>query len=94
MEAEVQTEAFIQTGKDNADSLNRQEKALATLALIQQKAAVQIGDLDRTQASFANQSRLVNAELRELRESKPTPEELRFMQMTSDDDNDRINSIL
>ena len=48
--------------------LTRQEKALATLALIQQKAAVQIGDLDRTQASFANQSRLVNAELRELRE--------------------------
>jgi hypothetical protein len=67
-EAEVQTEAFIQTGKENADMLTRQEKALATLALIQQKAAVQIGDLDRTQASFANQSRLVNAELRELRE--------------------------
>jgi len=67
-EAEVQTEAFLQTGKENADMLTRQEKALATLALIQQKAAVQIGDLDRTQASFANQSRLVNAELRELRE--------------------------
>ena len=40
---------FIQTGKENADMLTRQEKALATLALIQQKAAVQIGDLDRTQ---------------------------------------------
>ena len=36
--------------------------------MIQSKAAVQIGDLDRTQASFANQSRALNAELRQLRE--------------------------
>ena len=36
-EADVQTKAFEQTGKDSADSLNRQEKALATLALIQEK---------------------------------------------------------
>jgi len=67
-EAEVQTKAFEQTGKDSADALNRQEKALATLALIQEKAAVQIGDLDRTAQSFANQSRALNAELRQLRE--------------------------
>jgi len=67
-EAEVQTKAFEQTGKDSADALNRQEKALATLTLIQEKAAVQIGDLDRTAASFANQSRALNAELRQLRE--------------------------
>ena len=67
-EADVQTKAFEQTGKDSADSLNRQEKALATLALIQEKAAVQIGDLDRTTASFANQSRALNAELRQLNE--------------------------
>jgi len=66
--AEVQTKAFEQTGKDSADSLNRQEKALATLALIQEKAAVQIGDLDRTMGSFANQSRALNAELRQLKE--------------------------
>ena len=67
-EADVQTKAFEQTGKDSADSLNRQEKALATLALIQEKAAVQIGDLERTTASFANQSRALNAELRQLNE--------------------------
>ena len=67
-EAEVQTKAFEQTGKDNADALNRQEKALATLTLIQEKAAVQIGDLDRTAQSFANQSRALNAELRQLNE--------------------------
>jgi hypothetical protein len=67
-EAEVQTKAFEQTGKFSADMLTRQEKAFATLALIQEKAAVQIGDLDRTLLSFANQSRIVGAELRELRE--------------------------
>tara|TARA_R100000773_G_scaffold15560_5_gene14152 strand:+ start:2781 stop:4736 length:1956 start_codon:yes stop_codon:yes gene_type:complete len=67
-EAEVQTKAFEQTGKLNADQLTRQEKAFATLALIQQKAAVQIGDLDRTLESFANQSRAAGAELRELKE--------------------------
>ena len=67
-EAEVQTKAFELTSKSTTDALTRQDKALATLALIQEKATVQIGDLDRTAASFANQSRLVNAELRELRE--------------------------
>jgi hypothetical protein len=67
-EAEVQSKAFEITAKRNTDELTRQDKALATLALIQSKAAVQIGDLDRTQASFANQSRALNAELRQLRE--------------------------
>jgi hypothetical protein len=67
-ESEVQTRAFTLTGKQSADALNRQEKAFATLSLIQEKAAVQIGDLDRTLLSFANQSRLVGAELREVRE--------------------------
>tara|TARA_R100000655_G_scaffold29818_3_gene60262 strand:+ start:4748 stop:6736 length:1989 start_codon:yes stop_codon:yes gene_type:complete len=68
VEAEVQTKAFEQTGKTSADALTRQEKALATLTLIQEKAGVQIGDLDRTLDSFANQSRAAGAELRELKE--------------------------
>lgn len=67
-EAEVQSKAFTITSKRNTDELTRQDKALATLALIQDKAAVQIGDLDRTSGSFANQSRALNAELRQLRE--------------------------
>ena len=67
-EAEVQTKAFEQTTKTSADELTRQDKAFATLALIQEKAAVQIGDLDRTLESFANQSRAAGAELRELKE--------------------------
>jgi hypothetical protein len=67
-EAEVQSKAFTITTKRSVDELTRQDKALATLALIQEKAAVQIGDLDRTAGSFANQSRALNAELRQLRE--------------------------
>lgn len=67
-EAEVQSKAFEQTTKTSADELTRQDKAFATLALIQEKAAVQIGDLDRTLESFANQSRAAGAELRELKE--------------------------
>ena len=67
-EAEVQTKAFELTGKTNAEALTRQEKAYATLALIQKKAAVQIGDLDRTSESFANQQRAVSAEVRQLKE--------------------------
>ena len=67
-EAEVQTKAFELTSKTSADALTRQDKAFATLALIQEKAGVQIGDLDRTLESFANQSRAAGAELRELKE--------------------------
>lgn len=66
--SEVETKAFEMTGKSTSNSLTRQEKALATLAVIQQKAAVQIGDLDRTSESFANQQRLVQAEVRQLSE--------------------------
>lgn len=67
-EAEVQSKAFTITTKRSVDELTRQDKALATLALIQEKAAVQIGDLDRTSASFANQQRALNAEIRQFRE--------------------------
>ena len=67
-EAEVQSKAFEITTKRSVDELTRQDKALATLALIQEKAAVQIGDLERTSASFANQQRALNAEIRQFRE--------------------------
>ena len=67
-EAEVQSVALLKTQKRSTDELTRQDKAYATLTLIQEKAAVQIGDLERTQASFANQSRILNAELRQFRE--------------------------
>jgi hypothetical protein len=65
---EVQQVAMNQTGKETVDQLTRLDKAWATLTLIQDKAKVQIGDLDRTFESFANQSRAVSAEIRQLKE--------------------------
>lgn len=67
-ELEVQTKALAMSGKENAEQLTRQEKGYATIALITEKAGVQIGDLDRTLEGFANQSRMVGAEIRELKE--------------------------
>lgn len=55
-EAEVQTKAFEQTGKSSADELTRQEKALATTALIFERSAVQQGNAAREAAGFAAQT--------------------------------------
>ena len=67
-ELEVQTKALMMTGAKNVTQLTRQEKGYATIALITQKAGVMVGDLDRTLEGFANQSRMVGAEIRELKE--------------------------
>ena len=66
MEADVQQQAFIMTGKASASELTKQEKALATYELLLQKTTVQQGDLNRTQDGFANASRKAKAELRDL----------------------------
>ena len=66
MQADVQTQAFVMTGKTSASQLTKQEKALATYELLLQKTKVQQGDLNRTQDGFANASRRVQAELKEL----------------------------
>ena len=66
LEADVQQQAFIMTGKTSAKELTKQEKALATYELLLQKTKVQQGDLNRTQESFANVSRKVSAELKEV----------------------------
>ena len=66
LEADVQTQAFAMTGKTAAKELTKQEKALATYELLLQKTKVQQGDLNRTQDGFANASRRVQAELKEL----------------------------
>lgn len=67
MEADVQQQAFIMTGKTNAKELTKQEKALATYELLLQKTKVQQGDLNRTQESFANKSRAAQAKLKDLK---------------------------
>ena len=66
-EADVQTQAFAMTGKTSAKELTKQEKALATYELLLQKTKVQQGDLNRTQDSFANISRRVSAEIKEVK---------------------------
>ena len=67
LEADVQQQAFIMTGKTSAKELTKQEKALATYELLLQKTKVQQGDLNRTQDSFANVSRKVAAEIKEVK---------------------------
>ena len=67
-EAEVQTKAFEQTGKNSADALTRQEKALATSALIFERATVQIGNAKREEAGFAAQALIARSATQELRE--------------------------
>ena len=81
MEADVQTKAFEMTGKSSAAELTKQEKALATYELLLEKTAVQQGDLNRTQESFANKSRAAQAKLKDLKvtmgaELLPVVEEL------------------
>ena len=66
LEAEVQTRAFLQTGKSNAKQLTVQEKALATLSLIQDKAAVTQGYLNDESESFAGRLNRVQAELKQV----------------------------
>src|SRR6056300_1177793 len=67
-EAEVQTKAFEQTGKDSADALTRQEKALATTALIFERSSVQQGNAAREASGFAAQMLIARSATQELRE--------------------------
>jgi hypothetical protein len=67
-EAEVQTKAFEQTGKSSADELTRQEKALATSALIFERSSVQQGNAAREAEGFAAQTLIARSATQELRE--------------------------
>ena len=67
-EAEVQTKAFELTGKNSADALTRQEKALATTALIFDRASVQQGNAAREASGFAAQTLIARSATQELRE--------------------------
>jgi len=67
-EAEVQTKAFEQTGKDSADALTRQEKALATTALIFERSSVQQGNAAREASGFAAQMLIARSATTELQE--------------------------
>lgn len=72
LETDVQKRALVDTGKALAKELTQEEKALATLALITERAGVAIGDLERTQFSSANQARFLAAEFKNVAEQVAT----------------------
>lgn len=68
-ESDVQQRALARTGKESTDAITEQEKALATLELIQERAAVQMGDLADTQDSAANNARQLAGAFRDAKEA-------------------------
>lgn len=68
-ETDVQQRALIATGKTMVSQLTQEEKALATLSLISERAGVAVGDLARTQDSAANRARRLGAQFRDIREA-------------------------
>ena len=72
LEADVQAQAFANTGKTVAKELTQQEKATASLQLITEKAGVAVGDLDRTSGSAANVFRRLKARFLEIRDAIAT----------------------
>tara|TARA_R110000744_G_scaffold305007_1_gene413369 strand:+ start:15687 stop:17390 length:1704 start_codon:yes stop_codon:yes gene_type:complete len=71
-EADVQQQAFANTGKTVAANLTAQEKATATLQLITEKAGSAVGDLNRTQGSAANVAKRLVARFKEIRDAIAT----------------------
>lgn len=67
-EADVQKKALMMTGKENAKALTAEEKATASLALITERAAYMVGNLEMTKDSAANTARRLGAELRQAKE--------------------------
>jgi hypothetical protein len=60
--ARVQTEALAATGKTNADQLTAQEKAAATLAIVQRDGASAANDFAETSDGLANSQKILTAE--------------------------------
>lgn len=60
--ARVESEALAMTGKTSADALTAQEKAAATLAIVQKDGARAAGDFARTSDGLANSSKILRAQ--------------------------------
>lgn len=65
--ARVEQEAMAATGKTSADALTAQEKATATLAIVQRDGAAAAGDYAETSGNLANQSKTLGANLDNIR---------------------------
>jgi hypothetical protein len=60
--ARVEQEAMAETGKANADQLTAQEKAAATLAIVQRDGASAANDFAETSDGLANSQKILTAE--------------------------------
>lgn len=65
---DVTNRALAQTGKSSAKELTQQERALAALSVITERAGPQIGDLARQQTEADNRARILAARFRTMRE--------------------------
>ncbi len=65
-ETRVQAEALAETHKHSAKELTNLDKVQARINIIQKDSAAAQGDLSRTQGGFANQTRQLAANLRDL----------------------------
>jgi hypothetical protein len=72
LETDVQKQALVETGKENAKQLTQEEKALATLTLITERSGVAMGDLVRTQDSAANRAKQLKARFEDLKQEFAT----------------------
>ena len=71
-EVDVQQRALTLSGKESAKALTQQEKVLATIELLYEKAGVAVGDLSRTHDSAANTARRLGARIENLKEKFST----------------------
>lgn len=86
--ARVQTEALAMTGKKSAKELTAQEKAAATLAIVQKDGAKAAGDFARTSDGLANQQKILGAQFENVKASigqKLLPVAVKAMQFFNDD---------
>lgn len=65
---DVDQRALANSGKQSKNELTEQERVLARLELITEKAGVALGDLERTQGSTANRTRSLTTWFRQLQE--------------------------
>ncbi len=65
-ETRVQQEALRETGKKHASQLTAQEKVLARIQLVYKDTSQAQGDFARTSSGFANQTRILTANFRQL----------------------------
>ncbi len=65
--AAVQQQAFADTGKTNEKQLTNLEKATAAYTIIMRDAGAAVGDFERTNAGLANQQRILDAQISDLR---------------------------